>query len=392
MLDTFVRCARSAGVLLGHLFLAAPAAPSLDPEVIKTRGLDKLRLLVPHEDNPRNSEGSFLELEDGRLLFVYTHFTGGNGDHSAAHLASRLSRDGGYTWTARDKVLVPNEGQMNVSSASLLRLQSGEIALFYLRKNSHEDCRAYLRLSRNEGRRWGPPLLCMSQGGYFTVHNDRVLQLQSGRLLIPAARHNVPGGRWSPRGVAVCFLSDDNGQTWHSSRFALTGPERSRTGLQDPAVVELKDGRLLMLCSTDQGCPYRSYSPDGGETWSPAEPTDLRSPVAPVALKRIPSTGDLLLVWNDHSQVAPARRTKRTPLAVALSCDEGQTWEKTKVLEDDPAGWYCYTAVTFVAERVLLAYCAGGQDVGRLNRTQITVCDLNWLYQEGPPAGVALAT
>ena len=32
----------------------------------------------------------------------------------------------------------------------------------------------------------------MPAGGYFVVNNDRVLQLKSGRLLIPAARHNVP--------------------------------------------------------------------------------------------------------------------------------------------------------------------------------------------------------
>ena len=101
--------------------------------------------LRPGAGNPRNSEGAFVTLKDGRILFVYTHFTGGGGDHSAAHLAGRYSSDGGRTWTQEDRMIVPNEGGMNVMSVSLLRLQSGEIALFYLLKNSLQDCRPVMR-------------------------------------------------------------------------------------------------------------------------------------------------------------------------------------------------------------------------------------------------------
>jgi hypothetical protein len=145
--------------------------------------------------------------------------------------------------------------------------------------------------------------------------------------------------------------------------------------------MELKDGRLLMLCRTDLGCQYRSYSADGGNTWSPAEPTDIKSPVSPASVKRIPRTGDLLLVWNDHSRVDVARRGKRTPLTAAVSRDDGKTWGNGKVLEDDPDGWYCYTAIAFVGDRVLLGHCAGNRKTGGLNRTQITVFTLDWLYR-----------
>jgi hypothetical protein len=73
---------------------------------------------------------------------------------------------------------------------------------------------------------------------------------------------------------------------------------------------------------------------------------------------------------------------KRTPLSVAISRDEGKTWDKSRTLDDDPDGWYCYTAITFVDDRVVLAYCAGDSKVGRLNLTQITFFDLSWLYQQ----------
>jgi photosystem II stability/assembly factor-like uncharacterized protein len=208
-----------------------------------------------------------------------------------------------------------------------------------------------------------------------------VIQLRNGRLVIPAARHTLPGGKWSARAVAMCFLSDDGGKSWRKGRGEIEGPEGSKSGLQEPGVVELKDGRLLMLSRTDRGCQYRCSSGDGGETWSPAEPSNILSPLSPASVKRIPMTGDLLLVWNDHANVDATHRGKRTPLTVAISRDEGQTWERIKTLEDDPEGWYCYTAIAFVDQRVLLGHCAGDKQVGGLNRTQITLFDLDWLYK-----------
>ena len=38
--------------------------------------------LDPGNDNPRNSEGAFARLSDGRLIFAYSRFCGGSTDHS----------------------------------------------------------------------------------------------------------------------------------------------------------------------------------------------------------------------------------------------------------------------------------------------------------------------
>ncbi|MEA1952605.1 MAG: sialidase family protein [Planctomycetota bacterium] len=110
------------------------------------------KLLPPGPGNPRNSEGDFIKLADGRILFVYTHFTGGGSDHATAHLAGRFSSDGGKTWTDKDTLVLANEGGFNIMSVSLLRLQDGRIALFYARKNSHTDCRPIMRISTDEAK------------------------------------------------------------------------------------------------------------------------------------------------------------------------------------------------------------------------------------------------
>ena len=378
-------------VLMALLLTAAEAA---EPPPFKEKAVTRIQLLPPGKGNPRNSEGDFIQLKDGRLLFIYTHFTGGGADNAAAYLASRASADGGLTWTDKDeeagrghprvpaRIVVPNEGKENVMSVSLLRLQSGEIALFYLRKNAWDDCRPYLRLSADEAKTWSEPSLVPQPGGYYVMNNDRVVQLKSGRLVAPVAKHTEPGGKFSGHGVVSCFLADDGGKTWHQSKTQLTGETpKGRVVLQEPGVVELKDGRLLMFMRTTAGCQYRSFSSDGGETWSAAEPSNLISPCSPASIERIPKTGDLLVVWNNHEGIDAARRGKRTPFNVAISRDEGRTWEKVRTLEDDPGGWYCYTAVEFVGDRVVLGHCAGQQKTGGLNLTQITLFDIDWLYR-----------
>jgi hypothetical protein len=363
-------------ILQSALLIAAAVSPLWAEE----GPVQRLRLLPPAAGNPRNSEGDFIQLNDGRVLLVYTHFTGGGSDHAAAHLAGRFSEDGGQTWTKEDVTIVPNEGGFNVMSVSLLRLDSGEIALFYLRKNSLTDCRPLLRLSSDEGKTWSEPTVCIEPLGYYVLNNDRAVQLSTGRIILPVARHNTPEqNKFDGRGVISCYFSDDRGRTWRQSKTVQQGENLT---LQEPGVVELKDGKLMMFCRTPHGSQYTSYSDDQGDTWSEPAPSNIVSPLSPASIERIPKTGDLVLVWNNHENVAPEFRGKRTPYNVAISRDEGRTWERAKTLEDDPNGWYCYTAIEFVGEHVLLAHCAGDRRTGGLNTTQVTRFPVSWPYDD----------
>ena len=343
--------------------------------------MTKIRLLPPSAENPRNSEGSIIELKDGKLFLAYSHFYGGDRDESPACIAGRFSKDKGKTWSKEDDPIIENEGKQNVMSVTLLRLISGEIKLFYAVKNSSSDCRLYMRNSKDEGKTWSDKILAIpEEENYYVVNNDRVIQHTSGRLLVPAAYMPCSRGKHGPE-VSMCFFSDDEGKTWQKSKTELQAPSSSPSGLQEPGIIELKDGSLMMLMRTDLGCQFRSYSQDKGETWSPAQPTDIASPLSPATVKRIPKTSDLLLIWNDHSGKYPYVSGKRTPLCSAISQDEGKTWKNSKLLENDPDGWYCYTSCTFVDERVVLSYCAGNSQIGGLNLLQITLVDINWFYE-----------
>jgi len=358
--------------LLCLVLLSSPVPA--DDDIVKNN------LLPPAANNPRNSEGDFMPLKNGLIMFAYTRFTGGAADDAEAELAAVYSGDRGKTWSLRYEPLIANDAKHNVMSVSLLRLSDTEIALFYLRKNGPEDCVPMMRISKEEGRNWSDAVSCVVEGGYYVMNNHRAVLLKSGRLLLPLARHAKGGAKRTPRAAFLCSYSDNGGRTWkHSAE--LEGPAASHSGLQEPAVIELKDGSLMMLARTDQGSQFRSYSRDGGVTWSPAEASNIISPLSPASIARIPSTGDLLLVWNDHENVDEAHRAKRTPFCVAISKDEGKTWEKKKTLDDDPDGWFCYTAIEFVDDRVLLAHCAGDSKIGHLTRTRMTSFDLQWLYK-----------
>lgn len=343
--------------------------------------------LSPKPGNPRNSEGDFVIFRNGRLMYAYTHFTEGDADHAKAYIASRFSTDNGLTWTTEDAILVPNEGAQNVMSVSMLRLQNDTIALFYMVKNSLEDCIPYMRISMDEGHSWSSASACINDDpGYYVLNNDRVVQLRNGRLVLPVALHNQPG--WEKpdwQGTIMCYLSDDDGASWFRSQSVQKGYNGlgNRIAVQEPGVVELLDGRLMMFCRTDAGCQYLAFSQDAGDSWTNLKASDIISPVSPASIERIPGTGHLLLVWNDHRDIAEPFEGKRTPLNVAISRDDGITWENEKVLESNPYGWYCYTAIHFTEDAALLAYCAGDRrENNGLAVTRITRIPMAWLYQD----------
>ena len=316
--------------------------------------------------NPRNSEASLSALREGELLLAYSDFfRGKGGDHDSARISAKRSSDGGRSWTERF-TLQDNIGSMNVMSPSLLRLQSGEIAFAYARKNSTKDLRPFIRWSSDEGESWSESVPVAREDGYSEMDNDRLIQMRSGRLIAPVS--------WSPdvgigHYVSHCYTSDDEGRSWKRSRSSVDVPG---VGADEPAVVELRDESLLMVFRTSLGHIWAARSEDGGERWGAAYPLEaLVSPTAPVNLKRIPGTGDLLVVWN-HSP------TKRTPLSAAVSSDEGETWGHPRNLETDPDASFAYPSMLFLDDLVYLSYYYAD---GKTIRLKLKVVPVAWFYR-----------
>ncbi len=348
--------------------------------------------LAPSAGNPRNSEGDFITLKDGTIMFAYSRYTGDAHDHSPCDIAAVFSSDGGDSFTDAPVILAPAafHGVRNVMSVSLLRMDNGDVGLFYLVKHDGDGYSSYvLRRSKDEGKGFGAQVECIPQGfpGYYVVNNCRVLRTSSGRLFVPAAYHRSGVGKEGyirSEGYGVChfFCSDDDGFTWRETGEALTlgGQSATNTGLQEPGLTELPSGVLYAYFRTDRMYQYESVSLDGGENWFFPQASRFTSPASPMKIARNPYSGLYYAIWNPipnyNGRDADRGRgwisAGRTPLVMACG-ENGVDFGDYSVLEDDPERGFCYPAIHFLDKNIaLLAYCSGGAEDGVcLSRTTI---------------------
>jgi len=346
--------------------------------------------------NPRNGEGSFVRLTDGSILFSWTAFLSGDGDHDTAVLKAVTSRDEGESWSEPRILFKNNPGDINNMSPSFVRLADGALGVCYLCKRRTENgllsCMPVFRRSDDEGLTWSAPTFCANIPSYYCGTNDASKVLSSGRIITPVSDGGLGiKGQIKPFSV-VFFCSDDNGFSWFKLPGVIVPPFGDRTGMPEPGLTELADGTLWCHGRTLFGYQYQSISKDGGCTWTPAEPNPFfTSPDSPMRVEQ--TVHGTVIVFNPRVRNAvnedylPWGSLLRTPLVCAVypAGDEGYaapasefTWKSFEefrnhcvILEDDPNGSFCYPAVTETSDGWLIAYYAGGSIRQMLNYTKI---------------------
>lgn len=337
-------------------------------------------------NNPRNGEGSFIKLNDGRLMFGYTEFSGdcSKDDDAHAKICAIFSSDNGETWSNKRVLFTKPENSKNIMSLSFLRMNNGDIGAFYIIKNADGTDKIILTRSSDDGTNWSEPvncLDCIDIPDYYILNNDRVLKMKNGRLILPLARHSVlidpdefmPGD--------LCFVySDDDGRTWSKAATELLNPFKNNVdGYEEPGIYELDDGRLWCYIRTNTGFQYESFSSDCGLTWSTPEPNlFFSSPCSPMSVKR---WGELTVaVFNPIPEhIMRSERENdllwgRTPYVMAVSYDNGKSFSKDNLfyLEDDLDNGYCYPAIYDGGDYILIAYYHSNNTDVCLNSTKIT--------------------
>ena len=366
----------AAGGLLPNnasaLSTASTSTPAAgEPAGIRTRqresGAPGLELILGRSDEryPRHSEGDLVRLEGGELLAVWTRFSASS-DHARAQLVGRRSSDAGRTWGDIFPVASLSEPShrlnSNLMSVSLLPLKNkSRILVTYLGKEETEpensDFNRRIRCSlfgrfTEDGREFSPPFLISDRDHYYICNNARTLQLSSGRILVPVAVDLNPGQEfgWKEQSCST-FFSDDGGANWkRGDPCALPAEEYhsldsfQRT-LQEPGLIELRDGRIFMVIRTRRGHPFRSFSEDGGETWSAPKPIEeITAPASPQTLIRLPDSDHIAMVYNNNPKGAEAAWSDRRPLAVAVSSDEGNRFHFRRLIEEKECRCWSYPA------------------------------------------------
>ena len=307
-------------------------------------------LTLPKGDHGyRGINGDFVQLKDGAILWSYT--AEGRG------LMVLRSADQGRTWS-EPTVLLPwpkPPAQGRIVHPSFLRLRHGTILLSYIYSTypttpyyGHN----YYRLSADEGQTWTDQYILTPHPGYVIMHNDRLVQLASGRILaIAEYKAHMPSSEDHSGYAGISFFSDDQGYSWQVSKNIV---DMAPVEFQEAHAVELKDGRVLMVGRSYSGYPVKAYSSDGGETWSKGERmAGISMPYAGLpTLKRIPATGDLLFIWiseKSQDKINP-KINRRCALTAAISRDEGVTFENQRHIARDPEDDFGYQCVTFLPD------------------------------------------
>ncbi|MBJ44190.1 MAG: hypothetical protein CMJ80_13115 [Planctomycetaceae bacterium] len=345
--------------------------------------------------HPRNDSASIVELKDGQLMGVWMEFVQSeHAGHDTGHnrIVSKISRDGGLTWKKHRVEAVPRPGDVNIYNPSLLRLKNGEILFSYLCYNELSWRKplvstGYMHRSRDPAAGFGEPEILWKRQPFQSANNTLV-QLSSGRLVRPVAKVPIWGGAEDNQ-QSSCMYSDDNGHTWHLPNNWIKLPLR---GAMEGHIAETRSGALLMALRTQLGSVFIARSDDGGYSWRKAQTSGLKSGESMPCLVTIPTTGDLLMIWNDSFYDPEFDHFgRRNPLTCAVSRDEGNTWEFRQNIKDDPEWEFSNTACNFTSTgKAIITYFSSKMEnpnpPGRLARTAMSleavIVDIDRFYQK----------
>lgn len=213
----------------------------------------------------------------------------------------------------------------------LYQVPGGKLLLFYKIGPSPAKWKGYMKTSGDGGISWSAQT-ALPDSFLGPIKNKPVL-LKDGTLLSPVS---TEGKAWQVHFEA----SSDFGKTW-----TMIGPISDGKELKaiQPSILIHKDGRLQVLCRSQNRAILMAWSKDKGQTWSPLEKTTLpnnNSGTDAVTLK----DGRQLLVYNHVLPPGTLAKGARTPLNVAVSKD-GVDWYAAAILEDSPISQYSYPSV-----------------------------------------------
>jgi sialidase-1 len=341
-------------------------------------------------ENPRHDHQLIFPLQgargagSGELMLVWCEYYASRPSHlrhrrhvtddMPCRISAKLSSDRGRSWGPRF-TLQDNIGGQNVKHPCLLRLPSGEVLFFFTVWNTETDRRIMLRRSADDCETWSDPVKVSTLPGFHCINNDHVIRLSTGRIVVPTFVSPIVW-KEGEHFLAFCYFSDDDGRTWQRSENFMDLPRR---GAEEPSMVELKDGSLHCVLRSTIGIVAQAASHDGGVTWSEPEPTGLPAVASPPLVKRMPDTGDLLLVWNNRPWEGGGHGP-RNPLTAAISCDEGATWQQLKDVENRERYDSAYAAVTFLDDEALVTYYHACRATRTGASVVLKVFPISWFY------------
>ncbi|MEG0271012.1 MAG: sialidase family protein, partial [Clostridia bacterium] len=254
---------------------------------------------APQPGNGRNSEGAFLKAHNGNILYAYNRYSSDQwGDDASCDIAMIRSCDEGETWGEPEIIVHAADFQVeNIMSPTGLEQNNGDLA-FYFHIKEHNGTNTFGRaISKDDGFTFASSrCICDFIQEYYVSNNDRAIRLSDGSIVIPVAMHSTSGNfadfqkhYMDSNAVSMCLVSLDDGASFTRAPARVMLPvSYNDSGMQEPGLIEKKNGVLWLYARTTCGYQYQCFSFDGMRTFTPSVPSLFTSPCSPLKISRGP--------------------------------------------------------------------------------------------------------
>jgi len=343
------------------------------------------------DDDVSTIHPSLVRTSTGDLLLYGNTYAGNRHKAKSYGIVVARSRDNGETWSPPEEIPAEHfAGEKGVCVNCGATLKSGRIVfrgffgtteaqptqatthptgqvspygfpVLEMRGRSASVGKWRALLSDDDGQTWrmGEPIDTLGGGmaGGFT-------QIPDGTLILPVVGYRHGAGETEQSSNAF-VRSQDEGETWSKPTIVAPWDERLHDMPSEMGIVVLPDGRWVALYRDqfrreDHGSTglfvYRSYSHDGGRTWTVGH---QMFPNMGYTTARLLPDGALMVIGHSHQG-----------LLYAVSNSGGETWDYQNLLwgRDPRAGGDCggFSIVDLADGRILVAYYARADRSTRL--------------------------
>ncbi len=204
----------------------------------------------------------------------------------------------------------------------LHRKNDGKIVLFYKEGPNPREWWGHYKVSEDEGKTWSketqlPP-------GFLGPVRNKSVELSNGKLLHPSS--------FETNNVWTSHVEISNPDLTGWEKVDLKGPFNAI----QPTALFHPDGKIQLLCRTQEGVVAESWSSDQGKTWTPLVATKLENNNSGI--------DGVTLADGSHLLVVNPLKKGRNKL-VLLGSDDGISWEELLILENEERGEFSYPAI-----------------------------------------------
>lgn len=302
---------------------------------------------------PHNHASNLISLDNGDILCAW--FAGSReGRADICILCSRL-KNGEKQWS--QPKIISNDKKRSEQNPLLFKNPNGELWLLYTAQDEIYQDSAIVKVkkSRDNGYTWSEEELLFDTPGSF-IRNPPII-FDDGEIVLPAYYCKKSDAGFLSNDYSVVKISSDNGLTWAEKEVPQS------TGLVHMCIVKLSERKLVgFFRSRRADYIYSTYSEDRGNTWSNPVATTLPNNNASIQAIKL-KDGTLMMVFNNVNAITnPPKENRppwfskedmervnrnnsedqqsiwgviRTPLAIAISEDQGRSWIMKKNLIDN---------------------------------------------------------